>query len=748
MQDKIYSQVTDKIVTMLEAGTRPWARPWQTTGGNIVPGPASGMIRPLRVTGQPYTGINVLNLWSAAMLRGFQNPSWMTFNSAKEMGASVKKGAKSELAFYVGQHTVTEEKNGEESDRTINFLRCYFVFNAEEIDNLPPRFDLKPAGAPVVANVKGFPRMPAVDSFIAGTGATIFHGGDKAFYMPSNDTVRMPLYAQFKEPAGYYATALHELAHWTGHESRLDRAVGKFKKWGDETYAGEELVAELASAFLCADLGISNDPRPDHASYLASWLRVLKEDNRAIFRAATMAEAAAKHLHGLQPPAEPAPGNDPAPGGKRKARKATPAPAPVAAPVAALRVAPAARIVAEPEAAPIAAPVAEPAPMPASVPAEPAGAVRRVVTGLGRFFGWRKPAEPAPVAEPIAAPIVADDFHLIVKVVGHPIEREDYPTRERAERAFRVLCDDRAVLRVGFWNGPEMLEYFDRARAAEPVRVVAEPEPAPIVAEPEPEPPAPAPTRPRRARKARPAAPVAEPIAAPIVAEPEPEPIVAEPEPAPVAEPRKRRSRARQWRPVIMPGWAEPVAEPAPIVAEPVAEPAPIVAEPEPEPEPPAHAPTRPRRARKSRPAEPAPAPAPVVAAGRPQGKGRRPRGRLVPPDQRLGFVHGRPHRRMRARDGRRWPNVGRQAGRLDHGNRAGRMGRMPDIPPCRAHAPGSAHARRALLAGRRAARWPSLWRARTAGNRARPVWQHPRRGDKRALCRVGGRVGGRAGAR
>src|SRR5579864_1754171 len=112
VQDKLYTQVTDRIVTMLESGTRPWARPWQNIGGNVVPGPAGSMMRPLRVTGQAYTGVNVLNLWAAGQLRGFANPTWMTFNSAKEMGASVKKGARSELAFYVGQHTVTDEKNG------------------------------------------------------------------------------------------------------------------------------------------------------------------------------------------------------------------------------------------------------------------------------------------------------------------------------------------------------------------------------------------------------------------------------------------------------------------------------------------------------------------------------------------------------------------------------------------------------------------------------------------------------------
>lgn len=326
MDSKIYQTVTDRIVAMMEAGTRPWARSWTTGGGFTV----GGMQRPLRIGGQPYTGINVINLWAAAQARGFTSRHWMTFKGAKEIGASVRKGAKAELAFYVGAHVVTDtDKSGEETERTVNFLRFYYVFNADEIDNLPPRFQ----GA-VAAPVESAEQRDAkADGFIAATGAMIAHGGDKAYYAPSSDSIRLPMFAAFDKPESYYATALHELVHWTSHTDRCARELGK--RFGDDAYAAEELVAELGSAFLCADLGISAEPRPDHASYLAHWVRVMRADNKAIFKAAALADRAAGFLHKLQP-AEPAP-PAPEPIGGNVVAMPEPAPAelePVAAPVA------------------------------------------------------------------------------------------------------------------------------------------------------------------------------------------------------------------------------------------------------------------------------------------------------------------------------------------------------------------------------------------------------------------------------
>ena len=287
-----YQSVTDRIVAMLESGTRPWAQPWTSEAPISAP-----LARPLRVNGQAYTGANVLNLWAAASVRGFASRTWMTFKAAKEMGAHVRKGARAELAFYVGQHVVQNEgaEEGEESERVISFLRAYSVFNADEIDDLPARYLGKAPAVPAPTVV----RMSHVDRFVGSTSAAISHGGNRAYYMPSMDAVRMPHFEQFRRPEGYYSVLLHELTHWTGHASRCARDLsGRF---GNEAYAAEELVAELGAAFLCADLAISAEPREDHASYIASWIKVLRNDNRAIFRAAALAEKAAGFLHGCQP---------------------------------------------------------------------------------------------------------------------------------------------------------------------------------------------------------------------------------------------------------------------------------------------------------------------------------------------------------------------------------------------------------------------------------------------------------------
>lgn len=288
-----YQAVTDKIIAALEAGVRPWQKPWKA--GEAISAP---MARPLRICGTPYTGINVLNLWIAAHNRGFNSRHWLTYKGAQGLGAQVKKGAKSELAFYVGQHTVKAEGEGDD-DRTVSFLRCYHVFNADEIDGLPARF--APTVAPEPVAVPKGERNAMVDEFVAATGASISHGGDRAYYMPSADAVRMPHLEAFNEPAAYYSTLLHELTHWTSAPARCDRELGK--RFGDHAYAAEELVAEMGAAFLCADLAISDSPREDHAQYLAGWISALKSDNRAIFRAASLAEKAAGYLHSLQPAA-------------------------------------------------------------------------------------------------------------------------------------------------------------------------------------------------------------------------------------------------------------------------------------------------------------------------------------------------------------------------------------------------------------------------------------------------------------
>lgn len=185
-----------------------------------------------------------------------------------------------------------DEASGEDREQAFRFLKTYTVFNVAQIDGLPEQFHIVSKRAPEVE------RIEAAESFFARIPATVNHGGDKAYYMPSADRIQLPPFAAFHDAHGYYATRGHETCHWTRHKSRLDRSFGR-EKWGDEGYAREELVAELGAAFLAADLGLCIEPRPDHASYIASWIKVLQNDTRAIVQAAAHAERAVAYLHQL-----------------------------------------------------------------------------------------------------------------------------------------------------------------------------------------------------------------------------------------------------------------------------------------------------------------------------------------------------------------------------------------------------------------------------------------------------------------
>ncbi len=288
----LYTRITGRIVEELEKGVRPWLKPWNAEHA------AGRITRPLRHNGQPYRGINVLMLWGEAMAKGFACPIWMTYKQSQELGAQVRKGEHGSLVVFADRIRRTETNDrGEDIDREIPFLKAYTVFNCEQIDGLPAHFTA-PA-APVLDPVQ---RIAAAETFFANTGADIRHGGNQAYYAIHADFVQMPPFETFRDAESYYATLAHETTHWTRHASRLEREFGR-KRWGDEGYAAEELVAELGSAFLSADLGITPEPRDDHASYIASWLKVLKEDKRAIFAAAAHAERAVGFLHGLQPSA-------------------------------------------------------------------------------------------------------------------------------------------------------------------------------------------------------------------------------------------------------------------------------------------------------------------------------------------------------------------------------------------------------------------------------------------------------------
>lgn len=290
MKQDIYQKVTDKIIADLEQGELTWLKPWSAanTEGRI--------IKPLRHNGMPYSGINVLMLWGAAMEGGYISPFWMTYRQATEFGAHVRKGERGNLVVYANTITKTEEQDdGSAEERKIPFMKGYSVFNVEQIEGLPEHFYRKPE--PII---DGAERIEHAEAFFAATRADIRSGGNRAYYSGGSDHVQMPYFESFRSPEAYYATLAHELTHWTKHPKRLDREFGR-KSWGDEGYAREELVAELGAAFLCADLALTPEPGTGHAAYIQSWLKVLRNDKRAIFSAAAHAQKAADFLHGLQP---------------------------------------------------------------------------------------------------------------------------------------------------------------------------------------------------------------------------------------------------------------------------------------------------------------------------------------------------------------------------------------------------------------------------------------------------------------
>jgi antirestriction protein ArdC len=285
----LYTRVTNAIVADLENGVRPWTRPWSAEhlAGRIT--------RPLRHSGEPYSGVNVILLWSEAVTRGFSAPIWMTFRQALALGGHVRKGEHGATVVYANRITRTETgDNGQDVEREIPFLKAYTVFNVDQVEGLPGHFY-----AVAEPKLDSGQRIEHADRFFAATSAEVRHGGSQAYYAIGPDYVQMPPFECFRDPESYYATLAHETTHWTRHPSRLDRDFGR-TRWGDEGYAREELVAELGAAFLCADLGLELEPRADHASYIASWIKALKDDRRFIFTAAAHAQRAADFLHQRQ----------------------------------------------------------------------------------------------------------------------------------------------------------------------------------------------------------------------------------------------------------------------------------------------------------------------------------------------------------------------------------------------------------------------------------------------------------------
>jgi antirestriction protein ArdC len=287
----LYQRITDQIIAELERGTLPWRKPWSSaTFGERV-------IRPLQHSGEPYRGINVIALWMAATAFGFTSSTWMTYRQALELGGQVRKGEKGSLVVFAGSLVKDAEAANASEDTTsreIRYMKGYTVFNVDQIDGLPETF-LPPSAPP---RLDAPARDKQAEAFFAAVGAETRHGGVQAYYAPRPDYIQLPPFECFEDANGYYATRAHETVHWTSHKRRLDRSFDR-KRFGDEGYAMEELVAELGAAFLCADLQLAPDVRPDHAAYIDNWLQALKNDNRAIFTAAAHAQRACDFLHQL-----------------------------------------------------------------------------------------------------------------------------------------------------------------------------------------------------------------------------------------------------------------------------------------------------------------------------------------------------------------------------------------------------------------------------------------------------------------
>ena len=278
MKRNIAEEITNRILEDLEKGVTPWEKPWKQGRGLPLPVNAS--------TGKHYRGINVFVLWDKAQQKGFSTPSWVTFNQAKGLKGTVRKGEKGTDVVFYKRLAKTKKLNLADEvmveEQAFWVLRTYTVFNLDQVEGLD---HLKAKSEAV----EPFEAIEEADGLLVDSHAEIRHESiDRAFYSPGMDFITLPLRESFKSREAYYATALHELTHWTGHSTRLKREFGK--RFGDQAYAFEELVAEMGAAFLCVSCGIPYDTQ--HASYIGDWVKILKDHKRAIFTAAAKAQAA------------------------------------------------------------------------------------------------------------------------------------------------------------------------------------------------------------------------------------------------------------------------------------------------------------------------------------------------------------------------------------------------------------------------------------------------------------------------
>ena len=278
----LHQEVTDKILALIEAGTPPWRCGWrQSTPSGMPANPFAG---------RSYNGINVVLLWAEAQAKGYESAHWATYRQIQAAGGQVRKGEKGTRIIFYRTLDIAGETADEEGKR-IPILKSYSVFNVAQCDGLVTAEAPEPLSEPE--------RDERVERFVANVGAEVRFNAGRAFYSPSEDYLGMPKRGLFHTAESFYATLIHETVHFSGHPSRLDR-LKLTARYGSESYAVEELIAELGASFLCAELGINSD-LPNHASYLASWLAVMKGDKRAIFKAAAAASQAAQFLKARQP---------------------------------------------------------------------------------------------------------------------------------------------------------------------------------------------------------------------------------------------------------------------------------------------------------------------------------------------------------------------------------------------------------------------------------------------------------------
>nr|WP_313665890.1 zincin-like metallopeptidase domain-containing protein [Brucella intermedia] len=283
MKASIYETITSQIITAIEEGAAEYRMPWHRISQDVAC-PVNA------ASARDYRGLNVITLWMLAEAKRYQSGTWATYQQWQEKGAQVRKGEKAASVFFWKNLTQDDEGQAEEEGSCARFVaRAYSVFNADQVDGYTP------AETPKLSEAE---RIKQAERFFAAIPATVVHDRPSACYLPKADIIEMVDFSRLTSGKAYYSVLAHEVTHWTGAKTRLDRDLsGRF---GTDSYAIEELVAELGAAFIAAKLGLPGDPRKDHAPYIATWLEVLKNDSRAIFTAASKAQAAADYLAAFQ----------------------------------------------------------------------------------------------------------------------------------------------------------------------------------------------------------------------------------------------------------------------------------------------------------------------------------------------------------------------------------------------------------------------------------------------------------------